>query len=35
VRRRVEGERGWKVRVVIGREGTWMVERRGLEEPSI
>ena len=35
VRRRVEGERGWKVRVVMGREGTWIVERRGFEEPSI
>ena len=35
VRRRVEGESGWKVRVVMGRDGTWIVERRGFEEPSI
>jgi hypothetical protein len=26
---------GWKRRVEMGRDGTWMVVRRGLDGPSI
>lgn len=34
VRRTVEGLRGWKLREVMGKEGTWIVERRVFAEPS-